>query len=155
MPKLQRRSRSCCADAHHEGERRIAGVTDRRLLRVCGVLFCALAVSNFLKPFEFDSHQGFVFLGARQHGLANLVLGPLAGLFLAVYGVGVLRLRAYALPMGRIYAAYVIANLVLFTVRMSDEALGKPLFGLLYVAVAIGVSSGCVRLLVRNRALLS
>jgi len=129
-------------------------VSDRTLLNVCGVLFCVLAVSNFLKPLEMNAHQGFVFLGQRQHGLPNLVLGPLAGMFLAVYGVGVLRRRAYALPMGRIYAAYVIVNLALFTVRMSDEALGRPLFGIVYVLVAVGVSSGCVRLLARNRAAL-
>jgi hypothetical protein len=130
-------------------------MSDRRLLTVCGVLFCALAISNFLKPFEFDPHQGFVFFGMRQRGTSNLLLAPLAGLFLAVYGAGVLRLRAYALPLSRIYAAYVIANLVLFTIRMSDEALAKPIFGLAYIAVAVGVSSGCAVLLSRNRALLS
>lgn len=130
-------------------------MTDRAMLNVCGVLFCVLAVSNFLKPLEMNAHQGFVFLGQRQHGLPNFVLGPLAGLFLAAYGVGVLRRRAYALPMGRVYAAYVIVNLVLFTVRMSDEALGRPLFGIVYVIIAVGVSSGCVRLLARNRAVLA
>jgi hypothetical protein len=130
-------------------------MTDRRLLNVCGVLFCMLAVSNFLKPFEFEAHTGFVFFGQRQHGTPNLILGPLAGLFLAIYGAGVLRRRAYALPMSRIYAAYVIVNLILFTVRMSDEALGKPLFGIVYSIIAIGVSSGCAFLLARNRAALS
>jgi hypothetical protein len=130
-------------------------VNDRTLLRVCGVLFCALAVSNFLKPFEWDAHQGFVFFGMRQHGTANLILGPLAGLFLAVYGAGVLRRRAYALPMGRIYAGYVILNLILFTFRMSDEALAKPIFGIVYVLIAVGVSSGAVVLLRRQQAALS
>ncbi len=130
-------------------------MNDRRLLTICGVLFCALAISNFLKPFEFDAHQGFVFFGMRQHGTWNLVLGPLAGLFLAVYGAGVLRLRAYALPLSRIYAAYVIVNLLLFTIRMSEEALARPIFGLVYIAIAVGVSSGCAYLLARNRALLN
>ena len=127
---------------------------DRRWLKLCGVLFCLLAVSNFLKPLEVNAHQGFVFLGQRQHGTPNLLLAPLAGLFLAVYGVAVLRLRSYALPLGRIYAVWVIANLVLFTIRMSDEALARPIFGLVYAVVAIGVSSGCARVLARNRALL-
>jgi hypothetical protein len=127
---------------------------DRRWLKLCGILFCLLAVSNFLKPLEMHAHQGFVFLGQRQRGLPNLVLAPLAGLFLAVYGYAVLRLRSYALPLGRIYAAYVIANLVLFTVRMSDEALARPVFGIVYAIVAIGVSSGCAWALARNRALL-
>jgi hypothetical protein len=128
---------------------------DRGWLRVCGVLFCVLAISNFLKPLELYPDHGFVFFGQRQRGFPNLVLGPLAGIFLAAYGIGVLRLRAYALPMSRIYAAYVIVNLVLFTIRMSDEALARPLFGLVYSVIAIGVSSGCARLLARNRALLT
>ena len=128
---------------------------DRGWLRVCGVCFCVLALSNFLKPLEMSPHQGFVFLGMRQHGTMNLLLAPLAGLFLAAYGLGVLRLRAYAMPMSRIYAVWVIANLVLFTIRMSDEALARPLFGIVYTVIAIGVSSGCARLLARNRALLA
>lgn len=128
---------------------------DRTLLRVCGVLFCALAVSNLLKPLEMEAHQGFVFLGMRQQGTWNLLLAPLAAVFLAVYGLGVLRMRAYALPMGKIYAGWVIANLILFTVRMSDEALARPIFGIVYSIVAIGVSSGAVRLLTRNRTALS
>lgn len=130
-------------------------MNDRTLLKVCGVLFCLLAVSNLVKPLELHEHHGFVFFGMRQRGSWNLVLGPLAAVFLAVYGLGVLRLRAYALPMGRIYAAWVICNLILFTVRMSDEALARPIFGIVYAIIAIGVSSGAVRLLARNRAALS
>jgi hypothetical protein len=130
-------------------------MNDRTLLRVCGFLFCALAVSNLLKPLELDVHQGFVFLGMRQRGTWNMILGPLAAVFLVVYGLGVLRLRAYALPMGRVYAAWVIANLVLFTVRMSDEALARPIFGIVYAIVAIGVSSGAVALLRRQQPALS
>jgi len=130
-------------------------MSDRQWLKLCGVLFCALAISNVTKPLEMSPHQGFVFLGMRQHGFWNLVLGPLAGLFLAIYGMGVLRLRAYALPMSRIYAAYVIVNLILFTVRMSDEALARPIFGLVYTIVAVGVSSGCAYVLARNRGLLT
>ena len=130
-------------------------MNDRRLLTLCGVLFCALAISNFLKPFEFDAHQGFVFFGMRQHGTWNLVLGPLAGLFLAIYGAGVLRLRAYALPLSRIYAAYVIVNLVLWNVRMPAAANPSMLFGILYLVVAIGVSSGSAYLLWKNRTQLT
>lgn len=130
-------------------------MNDRTLLRICGVLFCLLAVSNLVKPLELHAHHGFVFFGLRLQGTWNLLLAPIAALYLGVYGAGVLRMRAYALPMGRIYAAWVIANLILFTVRMSDEALARPIFGLVYTIVAIGVSSGAVRLLARNRAALS
>lgn len=130
-------------------------MSDRRLLRVCAVLFGVLAISNFLKPLELHAHHGFVFLGMRQRGLWNVVLGPAAGVFLAVYALGVWRLRAWALPMGRAYAAWVVVNLVLFTLRMSDEALARPIFGLVYAVVAIGVSSGCAVLLARDRVRLT
>lgn len=130
-------------------------MTDRRWLTVCGVLFCALAISNFMKPLELNPSHGFVFLGQRQQGALNLLLGPLAGVFLALYGLGVLRMRAYALPMGRIYAAYVALNLVLFTIRMPEEAFGKPLFGIVYTVIAIGVSSGAAWVLARQRTALT
>lgn len=130
-------------------------MSDRRRLQICAVLFGVLAISNFVKPLELHAHHGFVFLGMRQRGFWNLVLGPLAGVYLAVYAAAVWRLRAFALPLGRIYAAWVILNLVLFTVRMSDEALARPVFGIVYAVIAIGVSSGCVALLTRNRTLLS
>jgi hypothetical protein len=130
-------------------------MSDRRLLQVCAVLFGALAISNLLKPLEMYPHHGFVFLGMRQRGLWNLVLGPAAAVFLAVYALAVWRLRASALPLGRLYVAWVVANLVLFTIRMSDEALARPLFGIVYALIAIGVSSGCVVLLARNRATLT
>jgi len=128
---------------------------DRTMLRTCGILFCLLAVSNCTKFLEMSPHQGFMFFGMRQHGLPNLVLGWMFGIYLAVYGLGVLRMRAYALPMGIAYAIYVVLNLILFTIRMPEEAYAKPIFGLAYIAVAIGVSSGTVYLLNKHRAELS
>src|SRR6266404_9205178 len=130
-------------------------MNDRTALRICGVLFCLLAVSNFTKFLEMSPHQGFMLFGRRQHGTPNLVFGWLFGLYLLVYGIGVLCMRAYALPMGVAYAAYVVLNLILFTIRMPEEAYAKPIFGLAYIAVAIGVSSGTVYLLNKHRAELS
>ena len=126
-------------------------MNDRTALRICGVLFCLLAVSNFTKFLEMSPHQGFMLFGMRQHGTPNLVFGWLFGLYLLVYGIGVLRMRAYALPMGVAYAAYVVLNLILFTIRMPEEAFARPIFGLVYIIVAVGVSGGTVYLLSKNR----
>ncbi len=126
-------------------------MNDRTALRICGVLFCLLAVSNFTKFLEMSPHQGFMLFGMRQHGTPNLVFGWLFGLYLLVYGIGVLRMRAYALPMGVAYAAYVVLNLILFTIRMPEEAFARPIFGLVYIIVAVGVSGGAVYLLSKNR----
>jgi len=126
-------------------------MNDRTALRICGVLFCLLAVSNFTKFLEMSPHQGFMLFGMRQHGTPNLVFGWLFGLYLLVYGIGVLRMRAYALPMGVAYAAYVVLNLILFTIRMPEEAFARPIFGLVYIIIAVGVSGGAVYLLSKNR----
>ena len=133
----------------------MATTDDNRWLRICGILFCLLAVSNCTKFIEASPHQGFMLFGMRQHGLPNLVWGWVFGIYLAIYGVGVLRRRAYALPMGIAYAIYVVLNLILFTIRMPEEAWARPIFGLVYIIVAVGVSSGAVVLLRRNRAALA
>jgi len=130
----------------------VSTTNDRTALRTCGILFLLLAVSNCIKFLEYDTHQGFMFFGMRQHGTPNLVFGWLFGIYLAIYGIGVLRMRAYALPMGIAYAIYVVLNLILFTIRMPVEAFAKPIFGLVYIAVAVGVSSGAVYLLNKRRA---
>jgi hypothetical protein len=120
---------------------------DRRLLQIFGVLFCLLAISNFTKFLEMSPHQGFMFFGMRQQGTMNFVWGWLFGIYLLIYGIGVLRMRRWALPMGAAYAVYVILNLILFTIRMPEEAWARPIFGLVYILVAVGVSSGAVYLL--------
>ena len=126
-------------------------MNDRTLLRILGVGFCLLAVSNMTKFLEMSSNQGFMFFGMRQRGTPDLVWGWIFGLYLLIYGIGVLRMRAWALPMGTAYAAYVVINLVLFTIRMSDEAFAHPLFGIIYAVVAIAGSSGAVYLLRKHR----
>ena len=126
-------------------------MSDRTALRICGVLFILLAFSNFTKFLEFDPHQGFMLFGMRQRGFPNFLFGWLFGIYLLVYGVGILRDRAWALPMGAAYAVYVVLNLILFTIRMPDEAWARPIFGLVYIIVAVGVSSGAVYLLAKKR----
>ena len=127
-------------------------MSDRTWLRILGVCFCLLAVSNFTKFLEMSSNQGFMLFGMRQHGTPDLIWGWIFGAYLLIYGIGVLRMRAWALPMGVAYAAYVVVNLVLFTIRMSDEAFAHPLFGIVYAIVAIAGSAGAVHLLRRHQA---
>lgn len=122
-----------------------------RELTVCAVLFGILAVSNLLKPFQFGGEQtGFVLFGHRLTGPANAIAGPLFGIFLAVYALGIWRLKRYALPMAYAYAAYVVVNLVLFTVfgpPPPGTGIGYVIFGVVYATVAIGVSAGTAYLL--------
>ena len=126
-------------------------------LTTFAILFGVLAVSNFLKPLQLggEQHTGFVFFGQRTTGTANAVLGPLFGAFLLVYAVGIWQQRRFALPMAYAYAAYVIVNLIAFSVRGERQpGVGSVIFGIVYSLVAIGVSSGAALLLSRRKAAL-
>ena len=123
-----------------------------RTLTVFAVLFAVLAVSNFLKPLQIGAETGFVLFGRRLGGTANAIAGPLFGLFLLVYASGIWGMRRYALPMAWLYAAYVVVNLTLFSLRnTSPPGIGYALFGLVYMVVALGVSGGAAWLLTRRR----
>lgn len=118
------------------------------VLTVFAALFLLLAVSNFAKPLQIGAETGFVFFGHRLSGTPNLIAGPLFGAYLVVYALGILRLRSYALPMGILYGVYVAANLVLFSLNNTPPpGIGYQIFGLAYMAVALGVSWGAVYLL--------
>ena len=126
------------------------------VLSTFAVLFAILAVSNLLKPFQFGGEQtGFVFFGQRLSGTANTIVGPLFGIYLAIYAVGIWRLKRYALAMGYTYAAYVVINLVLFNFRNpAPPSSGYLIFGIVYSLVAIGVSGGAVYALRQRQAAL-
>src|SRR2546428_9842057 len=127
-------------------------------LTAFAILFGMLAVSNLLKPLQLGGaqHTGFVFFGQRTSGTSNAILGPLFGIYLLVYAAGIWRLRRFALPMAYAYAAYVIVNLIAFTLRGEGEpGAGYVVFGVVYALVAIGVSSGAALLLTRRKAALA
>ncbi|HKN01546.1 MAG TPA: hypothetical protein VJX23_13605 [Candidatus Binataceae bacterium] len=119
------------------------------VLTTFAVLFALLAISNFSKPLS-GGRAGFVFFGTKTTGVANAILGPAFGIFLLVYAVGIWRQKRWAVPMAWVYAAYVPINMTLFTIR-TRQGFGSLLFGLAYVAIAIGVSWGSAILLTRRR----
>ena len=125
-----------------------------RALTILAVLMALLAVSNLLKPVSQamapDTSAGFVFFGARLHGLANAVVGPLFGALLAAYAWGTWHRRAWVLPIAIGYAAYVIVNLFLFGMRNPSDETGLG-FVLVYSTIAIAISGGGAFYLYRNR----
>ena len=131
--------------------------TPSRALPIFAVLFGLLAVSNLLKPLQLGGQEtGFVFFGQRLGGTANLIAGPLFGAYLLVYAVGIWRRRRWAVPMAYGYAAYVLVNLTLFTLRnTTPPGIGYKIFGVVYTSVAIGVSAGAAWLLTRDKAALA
>ena len=125
-----------------------------RVLKVFAVLFVVLAISNFLKPLQIGEDSGFVLFGERLSGTANAIAGPVFGAILLAYAAGIWRLKAYALPLGVAYAAYVLANLVLYSMRMPASEQPSLAFNVVYSIVALGVSWGAAYLLAKNRAAL-
>jgi hypothetical protein len=123
-------------------------------LTVAAILFGILAISNLSKPLQIGPHTGFVLFGERLDGTANLIAGPIFGAILATYAFGVWTMRRWAVPLGGLYALYVILNLVLFPFRTPPPpgaGAGWQLFGLVYAAIAIGISGGTWWALSRRR----
>ena len=123
------------------------------LLTIFAALFALLALSNFMKPLGRGG-AGFVFLGTKTSGLANDVLGPAFGLYLAIYVIGIWLQKRWAVPMAWAYAIWVPLNMALFTMK-TPQSWQSPVFGLIYMAIAIGVSWGSAILLTRRKAQLT
>jgi len=126
-------------------------------LKVFAVLFALLAVSNLSKPLQLGGEQiGFIFFGQRLTGTANAIVGPLFGIYLLVYALGIWCMKRFALPMGHAYAPYVVLNLLMFTAKNPrPPGVGPVIFGIVYMVVAIGVSGGAAYLLTKHKAKLS
>jgi hypothetical protein len=125
------------------------------VLTSLAILMGLLALSNFSKPLgqamQPESDAGFVFFGHRLHGVANAVVGPVFGTILATYAYGVWTLKRWVVPLAVAYAAYVVANLVLFVLTAPPAQNQSLAFMVAYTTVAIGVSAGGAWYLSRNR----
>jgi hypothetical protein len=122
------------------------------LLTIFAVLFAILALSNLSKPLHLDPNAGFVFFGVKTHGIENAILGPIFGLILLAYAIGIWGMRRWVTPIAYAYAAYVITNLLLFSLRSAGAPnQPSPVFMLTYIAIAIGVSTGSAIVLHQRR----
>jgi uncharacterized membrane protein (DUF2068 family) len=115
-------------------------------LTTMAVLLGLLALSNFTKALQHlrdPSHLGIVIFGVRFESVAaNLVLGPLMGLFVGTYAYGLWTLRRWAAPLSIVYAFYVPTNLVLFWYFQTGPDV-PPVVGIVaYLAIAFTGSIG-------------
>ncbi len=122
-------------------------------LTTIAILLVILAITDFLKPFKLEGPTtGLVFLGVRQSGVANAILGPLLGLVLVTYAAGIWRMRKYAMTLGWIYAGYVILYLVLYTHRNpTPQDPHEQIFGIVYSIIAVTLTVGTAYVLTRHR----
>lgn len=123
-------------------------------LTTLAVLFIILAATDILKPFHLEGPTtGLVFFGTRLSGVPNAVLGPALGIFLIAFGLGIWRMRRYALTVAYVYAAYVTVNLILYVVRNpSPPNRTEQVAGIIYTIVALTFTWGTVMLLRRRQA---
>jgi hypothetical protein len=85
--------------------------------------------------------------------VANSVVGPLFGIFLATYAYGIWNMKRFAMAMGHAYATYVILNLILFSFQNTvPDTTSYKIFMVVYAAIAIGVSLGAAALLTLRKA---
>ena len=123
-------------------------------LTILAILLALMALSNFGKTFTHHSGVGFVFFGMRLSGTSNMIVAPIFGIIIAVYVYGILAMRKFALPLGIVYAAYVIVNMPLFVLRYHGTPVMQEhswAYLVPYPFVAIGVSSGAAWMLYRRR----
>ena len=109
------------------------------------ILFVVLAISDFTKALQHANNPavgGLVILGHKfRRTSANLVLGPLFGLFLLTYAYGLWNMKRWVIPISIFYAFYVSTNMVLF---WSLHQLDPPTvrFIVLYLFVSLTGSIG-------------
>lgn len=126
------------------------------VLTILSLLFILVAIEDLLKPFHLEGPTtGFVFFGTRTHGIENTILGPLFGIFLLVYAIGILRMKKYSLTFAFIYAIYVILNLVLFSVNPPPGNQGSMAFLIAFLIIAIAIPWITAIMLWRRRDALS
>ncbi|MFZ0657949.1 MAG: hypothetical protein WAM05_04485 [Candidatus Binataceae bacterium] len=125
-------------------------------LTILSLLFILVAIEDLLKPFHLEGPTtGFVFFGTRTYGIENAILGPLFGIFLLVYAIGILRMKKYAVALALIYAIYVVLNIVLFSIHPPAGDHDSPAFLVAFLILAIAIPWIAAIMLWRRRDALS
>ena len=123
-------------------------------LTIFAICFGLLAISDLQKPWGeiHDPRAGLVFFGTKLTGTADLIIAPLFAAFLAIYAIGIWRMKRYAMAMAHAYATYVFLNLLLFGMKHHDpkDRGGLP-YMVMYAFIALGVSIGSAIILTLRR----
>lgn len=124
-------------------------------LTTMAVLFGLLAVSNATKALQHlhdPTVLGLVVFGVRFESVwANAIVGPLMGVVLAIYAVGLWRQRGWVAPLSVLYAFYVPTNLVLFWYKQVGPDVPRLGFIVAYLVFALGGSIGTALVLAYGR----
>ena len=128
------------------------------------ILFALVVVVDLLKALTTPKPGmagkmppiGIVFLGVRHTGTSATILGLIMAAILFVYAIGIWRMKRYAVTIAWIYAAYVILNVTLFTMRNPQPTTpGASIFAIAYIATVVVVTMTAAIALTRRRYELS
>ena len=99
---------------------------------------------------------GIMFLGVLRTGPSATILGVIVAAILFFYAIGIWRMKRYAMTVAWSYAAYVILNVTLFTIRNPlPRTRGAIIFAVVYLIGAITLTVGAAISLTRRRSELS
>jgi len=82
------------------------------LLKALAVLLALRGTANLFKPFGAGS--ALVILGRTLP--VTSPLGPIIGLWMIAFAVGILLRKRWAVPLGMAYAAFATLNIILFPI---------------------------------------
>jgi hypothetical protein len=124
-------------------------------LTAMAILFGLVVIVDLIKAVTIPPPGmaiGMVVLGVRHTGPSATVLGIIIASILFFYALGIWRMKRYALAIAWIYAAYVLLNVTLFTIRNPwPTKPGAILFAIAYMAVVVIVTAAAAIALTLRR----
>ena len=82
--------------------------------------------------------------------MSNDILGPAFGILLLVYVIAIWRMRGLALPLAWLYAGYVVANTILFSMHTADKP-HSTAFTVVTLIFGLGIPIGSAIVLTTKR----
>ena len=116
------------------------------ILSLYAVLIVGLAVFDLIRP--LSTHH-YMYFGWRPSAVQTAILVLAINSVNLIYALGIWQMRRWALPMGCVYAAAVVLNIVDFL--LGRYALLSPDL-IVSMIVAIALACGSVILLYRRKA---
>jgi len=116
------------------------------ILSLYAVLIVGLAVFDLIRP--LSAHH-YMYFGWRPSAVQTAILVLAINSVNLIYALGIWQMRRWALPMGCVYAAAVVLNIVDFL--LGRYALLSPDL-IVSMILAIALASGSVILLYRRKA---
>lgn len=112
----------------------------RLIFRGLAIYFWLLALSMFATPLQLSEQGGLVLLGTRLAGGENLLWSLTFGSYLAIFGLGLWRMKRFIIGIAHAYALYVVLNLFLHWSNQLPSGSADVLMPVIHAVMAIGTS---------------